>query len=95
MAELRPLIEASGGTCDWGACNEVAVEERHDAEHGWLPVCERHTGRRERRPSPGRATCGHCGKEYALSTEGRMRKHDRGFAQRCPGSGAEPATVPP
>lgn len=86
---LRPLSEDSGGTCDWGSCDDEAVALRDSDEHGWLPVCTRHTGKRERRPSPGRGVCRHCGKEWALTTAGRLRAHDRGL-NRCPGSGRPP-----
>jgi len=28
--------------CDWGRCNEKAVDWRHDEKAGYLPVCEKH-----------------------------------------------------
>ena len=31
------------GTCDWGNCGSPAIEYRFDIEHGWLPVCRKHT----------------------------------------------------
>lgn len=89
MADLRPLTEASSGTCDWGGCNDEAVKERHSPAHGWLPVCTRHTGPTSR-PSPGRADCGHCGGDYALTVHGTLRAHNDGMV-RCAGSW----TVPP
>jgi hypothetical protein len=92
VAELRPLTDESGGTCDWGGCNEHAVAERHSPQHGWLPVCQRHTGPTSR-PSPGRGTCGHCGSSYALTADGMLRAHNKGMV-RCAGSGTAP-DVPP
>jgi hypothetical protein len=87
---LRELTDQSEYTCDWGGCDEVAVAERDAGEpHGWLPVCERHTGRRERRRSPGRGTCPHCGRDYALSLAGLLPLHRRGF-DTCPGSRTKP-----
>jgi len=80
----RPLTEDSGYTCDWGGCDEVAVAERQSPEHGWLPVCGRH-GMRQRRPSPGRARCSTCGKDYALSVAGLLPLHRHGF-DTCSGS---------
>ena len=40
----RPLTDESGYFCDWGGCDEVAAFERETTEHGWLPVCTRHSG---------------------------------------------------
>lgn len=97
---LRPLRMNSVFTCDWGRCDAEAVAERL-GEDDWLSVCERHTGRRERRPSPGRAGCPHCGGEYTLSVAGKLRAHDapRSYErfssyERCPGSGREPEGRP-
>ena len=77
------------GTCDRGGCDNEAVAERLDPKSGeWLAVCRKDSGHGpDRRQSPGRAVCPECGKEYALSVGGRLRSHNRGFAERCPGSG--------
>lgn len=86
----RPLTEESLGTCDWGHCDDESVAERlspHDGE--WLAVCTKHQGTTPR-PSPGRATCHHCDTDYALKVDGTLRHHNRGFAERCPGSGQKP-----
>lgn len=37
-----------GGTCDWGHCDEEAVDSRWSSEHGWLPVCATHSKELER-----------------------------------------------
>lgn len=38
----RPTEDpAEHGTCDWGGCNDLATQWRHDKEHGWLPVCDK------------------------------------------------------
>jgi hypothetical protein len=92
VIELRPLTEDSLFSCDWGYCDDQAVQERRDPTTDmWLAVCQRHTGARERRPSPGRGACSRCGKETALSVDGKVRAHNAGFAQRCPGSAQPPA----
>ena len=89
---IRPLTDESGYSCDWGGCDEVAVQERESAVHGWLPVCGRH-GMRQRRASPGRATCPACGKSYALSVAGLLPLHnDRWDA--CAGARKPPAAIP-
>jgi hypothetical protein len=88
--ELRDLTDESIGTCDWGGCDVESVAERRDpASDGWLSVCAWHTGRRERRPSPGRGPCSGCGKEYTLSVDGLVRAHSHGW-NRCVGSGRSP-----
>ena len=40
--KLRRIGRPGLGICDWGACIDPAVAERHNEEHGWLPVCETH-----------------------------------------------------
>lgn len=40
--ELREEVMVGEVTCDWGGCLKLAVAIRHDAVHGWLPVCKRH-----------------------------------------------------
>lgn len=47
--KLRPLAGArelghdeAALHCDWGNCRWLAVSERWDEEHGWLPVCCTH-----------------------------------------------------
>ncbi len=87
--QLRALSENSGGTCDWGRCNDDAVQERYSEAHGWLPVCQHHTGPKPRTPSPGRGTCRFCNSEYSLTTAGVLRQHDHGF-NRCAGSHTPP-----
>jgi hypothetical protein len=34
--------EPSLTTCDWGDCDDPAIDSRWSDEHGWLPVCARH-----------------------------------------------------
>lgn len=91
-ANLRPMTGDTAWTCDWGGCDDPTVAERHASNlDEWLAVCRRHTGRTaDRRQSPGRAQCPGCGGDYQLSVQGRMRAHNRGFAERCPGSGRLP-----
>jgi hypothetical protein len=50
-------------------------------------------GRRYRvsRKAIGRATCSHCGTEYALRVDGTLRLHGRGPEPCCPGSFKSPA----
>lgn len=88
-ANVRPMSEETIGTCDWGGCDDETVAERLDLKSGeWLAVCRKDSGQgADRRQSPGRAVCAECGKEYALLVDRRMRAHNRGFAERCPGSG--------
>ena len=92
MIRLRPLTDASGYTCDWGGCDEVATDERAtgDPSLPWLPVCYRHSGRGSHRGKASRGVCAACGKEYALSAAGMLRAHDVAFALRCGGSGKAP-----
>jgi hypothetical protein len=95
MIQLRDLTDESGGSCDWGGCDDEPVAERWGGEeHGWLPVCQRHTGPRNK-PSPGKAPCGHCGKVYALTTHGLVRLHVVEGFERCPGSGRAPMATEP
>lgn len=90
----RAMSDDTLATCDWGGCDDETVAERRDPKAGdWLAVCTRHTGT-ERRPSPGRAGCSHCGTEYTLRVDGTFRLHNRGFAERCPGSGRTPERIP-
>ncbi len=88
--DLRIAVNWPPTDCDWGGCDEEGVAERFWPEvelatNGevrpgrWLPVCRVHTGIRERRPPPGRGHCSNCGKDYALSTAGRVRAHDAGW----------------
>ncbi len=87
--QLRDLPPEGAGSCDWGGCWADSVAERFSAElKEWLPVCEQHAGRRERRPSV-RGECVHCGKEYVLTVDGLVRLHSDGW-QRCIGSGEGP-----
>jgi hypothetical protein len=84
------MTEATEFTCDWGHCDNESIAERLSPQSGeWLAVCARHVGS-ERRPSPGKASCHHCGTEYVLKVSGTFRLHNRGFAGRCPGSGQQP-----
>lgn len=94
-ANRRPMTDSTVGTCDWGGCDDETVAERWtDRLDEWLAVCRRHTGSTaDRRESPGRADCPGCGVDYQLSVQGRMRAHNRGFAERCPGSGRLPGDV--
>jgi len=85
----RALTDESGYTCDWGGCNDVAVFERRSPEHGWLPVCDRHKGPRPRGPATTRGGCRDCGKEYALTADGRLPLHRDGWVT-CPGARKPP-----
>lgn len=90
----RVMTEATLATCDWGYCDADSVAERLDPKSGgWLAVCARHKGT-EARKSPGKAACQHCGVEYVLKVDGTFRMHNRGFAERCPGTGNTPERVP-
>ncbi len=42
----RPLPPdpACGRSCDWGYCSEPSNGWRWHDPHGWLPVCDYHTG---------------------------------------------------
>jgi hypothetical protein len=42
----RPLPPdpAGGQCCDWGYCTGPSNGWRWHNEHGWLPVCDNHTG---------------------------------------------------
>ncbi len=94
-ARVRPLRPESEFTCDWGGCERVATAERFDDESGrWLSGCRGHSGHgldlvrgEPKRQSPGRKVCPECGKALMLLVDGRMRAHNRGFAERCPLSG--------
>jgi hypothetical protein len=44
LSELtRETLHDVGGTCDMGECNRESAALVYDDEHGWLPVCVRHT----------------------------------------------------
>jgi hypothetical protein len=90
--QMRPPTEDSGGTCDWGGCDELSTAERLDPRTAqWLPVCAAHEAPRPAPPTFRRGCCVECGKETALSTAGKVRAHDvPGTFSRCRGGGHEP-----
>jgi hypothetical protein len=88
---MRPLTEDSGGTCDWGACDDPATAERLDPRTAvWLPVCARHEVPQSATYTYPRGCCAGCGKETTLSRAGLVWAHDApGTMVRCDGSGHE------